>query len=145
MVVGYALSTGRRGGRVHGCDRVSGYTAGGSMSRQNELNLYIRRVQERLRLGAWVRGAAILMAAALFTTLVLVVILNAYAFPGRGMTGARLALVVVLGLTGGFAVAWPVVRLNRRRSVATAEAASPELEQRLTTFSEKEKLGNDPF
>ena len=115
------------------------------MSRQNELNLYIRRVQERLRLGAWVRGAAILMAAALFTTLVLVVILNAYAFPGRGMTGARLALVVVLGLTGGSAVAWPVVRLDRRRSVATAEAASPELEQRLTTFYEKEKLGNDPF
>ena len=42
--------------------RLSGYAAGGSMSRQNELNLYIRRVQERLRLGAWVRGAAILMA-----------------------------------------------------------------------------------
>ena len=115
------------------------------MSRQNELNLYIRRVQERLRLGAWVRGAAILMAAALFTTLVLVVILNKYAFPGRGMTGARIGLIAVLALTGAFAVAWPVMRLNRRRSVATAEAASPELEQRLTTFSEKEKLGNDPF
>ena len=66
-------------------------------------------------------------------------------FPERGLTGARLALIVVLALTGGFAVAWPVMRLNRRRSVATAEAASPELEQRLTTFSEKEKQGNDPF
>ena len=75
----------------------------------------------------------------------LVVILNAYAFPRRGLTGARIALMVVLGLTGAFALAWPLMRLNRRRSVATAEAASPELEQRLTTFSEKQEAGNDPF
>ncbi len=115
------------------------------MSRQIELNLYIHQVQQRLRLGAWARGAAVLMAAALVTTLVLVLILNAYAFPVRGLTGARIALLVVLGLTGAFALAVPVVRLTRRRSVAAAEAARPELEQRLTTFAERESAGNDPF
>ena len=115
------------------------------MSRQSELNLYIGRLQQRLRLGAWARGAAVLMATALFTTLVLVLILNAYAFPVRGLTGARVALLVVLGLTGAFALAVPVVRLTRRKSVAMAETARPELEQRLTTFSEREGAGSDPF
>jgi hypothetical protein len=115
------------------------------MSRQGELNLYIRRVQQRLRLGAGLRGATLLMAAALVTTLVLVLILNAYAFPVRGLTGARVVLLGVLGLVAAFALIVPVLRLNSRRSVATAEAARPELEQRLTTFSERERAGNDPF
>ena len=35
------------------------------MSKQNELNLYIQQVQQRLRLDASVRGAAVLIAAAL--------------------------------------------------------------------------------
>ncbi len=115
------------------------------MSRQGELNLYLRNVQQRLRLSAGLRGAAVLFAAALVTTLVLVILLNAYAFPVRGLVGARLALLVVLGLTGALALVWPVLRLNQRRSVATAEAARPELEQRLTTFSEKQAAGDDPF
>ena len=62
-----------------------------------------------MRLGAWVRGAAILMAAALVTTFVLVLILNAYAFPVRGLTGARIALLVVLGVTGALALALPLI------------------------------------
>ena len=114
------------------------------MSRQNELNSYIRQLQDRLRLGAWVRGAAILTAAALLTTVVLVMILNHYAFPLSSLTGARLALLLVLGITGAVAIAWPVMRLNRRRSVSVVEAASPELEQRLVTFEEKKQAG-DPF
>jgi hypothetical protein len=115
------------------------------MSRQGELNSYIRQVQQRLRLGAGARGAAVLLAAALVTTLALVLTLNAYAFPVRGLTGARVALLVVLGVTAVLALILPVMRLNRRRSVAAAEAARPELEQRLTTFSEREQAGNDPF
>src|SRR5260370_13258431 len=35
--------------------------------------------------------------------------------------------------------------MTQRRSVAVAEAARPELEQRLTTFSEKQQEGTDPF
>ncbi len=93
------------------------------MSRQNELNSYIRQMQSRLRLAHGVRGAAILTAAALVTTIVLVMILNHYRFPVSGLTGARL-LLLVLGLTGAIAIAWPVLRLNRRRSVAAAEGAS---------------------
>jgi len=38
------------------------------MSKRNELNSYIARLQQRLRLGAWLRGAAIFTGTALFVT-----------------------------------------------------------------------------
>ena len=63
------------------------------MSRQEQLNLYIGQVQQRLRLDAWVRGAAVVAAVALVTTVLLILILNAYAFPEHGLTPARLVLL----------------------------------------------------
>ena len=54
------------------------------MSKQEQLNLYIQQVQQRLRLDASLRGAAIFMAAALVATVVLTLILNAFAFPDAG-------------------------------------------------------------
>jgi hypothetical protein len=114
------------------------------MSRQNELNSYIARLQRRLRLGAWLRGAAIFSGTALLVTIALVLLLNYYAFPTRGIAGARLALLVALGAVAGFGIALPLIRLTRARAVGHAEAAHPELEQRLTTFHEREREG-DPF
>ncbi len=35
--------------------------------------------------------------------------------------------------------------MTRARAVRKAEAANPELEQRLTTFHEAERKGSDPF
>ena len=62
------------------------------MSQRDQLNLYIRQVQQRLRLDASLRGAAVVAFAALAATVILTLILNAYAFPERGLTPARLAL-----------------------------------------------------
>ena len=120
------------------------------MSRQSQLNSYIHQLQQRLRLGAALRGAAILFAAALVTTIVLVLILNAYAFPSHGLLSARAALVLLLGITALTALALPLLRLNKTRSISTAEAARPEFQQRLLTFHEREQQnsqqhGNDPF
>ncbi len=114
-------------------------SAGSAMSKRQQLNLYIQRVQQRLRLDAGVRGVAVIALAALIATASLSLILNAYAFPERGLTPARLVLlaVVVAAVCSGFA--WPLWRMNRRRSVARAETAFPEFEQRLLTFSEKER------
>jgi hypothetical protein len=66
------------------------------MSNQDKLNLYIRQLHQRLRLGVSLRGVAILTATALITTILLVLILNAFAFPVRGLTGARSLLLIVL-------------------------------------------------
>jgi hypothetical protein len=114
------------------------------MSRREQLNLYIGQLQQRLRLDAGVRGAAMVAAVALVATVLLTLILNAYAFPEHGLTPARLVLLALVGGAAGFGLALPWLRLNRRRSIHRAEAAFPELDQRLVTFSEREHAG-DPF
>jgi hypothetical protein len=115
------------------------------MSKRNELNSYIARLQQRLRLGAWLRGAAIFTGTALVVTVGLVLLLNHYAFPAHGVTGARLALLAALAAVAGFGIALPLMRLTRGRVVREAEAAHSGLEQRLTTFHERERDGGDPF
>jgi hypothetical protein len=114
------------------------------MSRRTQLDLYIGRIQRRLRLAAGVRGAAIVAGAALGTTVGLVLILNRYAFPERGVGPARVVLFGIVLAAAGVGLAWPWLRLTRRRSIGRAEAAFPELDQRLVTFADKEEAG-DPF
>ena len=115
------------------------------MSNQDKLNLYIRQLHQRLRLDVSLRGVAILTATALITTILGVLILNAFAFPVRGVTGARSLLLVVLGLAAAFALVLPLRRLTRGRATEVAESAYPEFQQRLLTFDDREKKGNDPF
>jgi hypothetical protein len=115
------------------------------MSRRTELHAYIAGLQRRLRVHAWLRGAAILLATALAMTLVLVVLLNRLAFPAHGVSVARTVLIVALAFTAGAALAWPVARLKRSLAVRYAEAAHPELEERLTTFHERDRDSTDPF
>ena len=115
------------------------------MSNQDQLNLYIRQLHQRLRLGVSLRGVAILMATALITTVFLVLILNALAFPVSGLNGARLLLLIAAGVAVAFGLALPLRRLTRRRATVVAESAHPEFQQRLLTFDDREKQGNDPF
>ena len=84
------------------------------MSKREQLNLYIQQVQQRLRLDASLRGAAVVTLAALVATVVLTLILNAYAFPERGLTPARLALLAVVAGAVCAGLAWPLWRLTRR-------------------------------
>ena len=98
-----------------------------------------------MRLGVSLRGVAILTATALITTILLVLILNTFAFPVHGLTGARSLLLLVLALAAALALALPLRRLTRRRATVVAESAYPEFQQRLLTFDDREKKGNDPF
>ena len=110
------------------------------------LNSYIARLQQRLRLKVWLRGAATLAGTALLITLALVLVLNQFAFPRTvsvftfrdlGHTSwhrcvrVRLLLIRLLGL--------------QARAVRHAEAVTPELEQRLSTFHERAQHVDDPF
>jgi hypothetical protein len=114
------------------------------MSRREQLNLYIGQVQQRLRLDAGVRGAAVVGAVALVATVLLTLALNVFAFPEHALTPARLVLLAAVAAAAGFGLALPYLRLNRTRSIHRAEAAFPQLDQRLLTFSERESEG-DPF
>ena len=115
------------------------------MSHRSELNSYVARLQHRLRLGAWLRGAAIFTGTALLVTIFLVLILNRFAFPARGVTAARLTILGVLAAAAVFGIALPLIRVTRSWAVHNAEAANPDLQQRLTTFQERERHGNEPF
>jgi len=113
------------------------------MSRQSELNSYIAGLQQRLRLGAWLRGAAIFTATALAVTFALVLVLNSFAFPAAGVADARWLLVGALAAATLVGIALPLIRLTHARAVQEAEAAYPELEQRLTTFHEANRRSAD--
>ena len=115
------------------------------MSNQLELNSYIEQLRRRLRLNTWLRGAAIFTGTALIVTVVLVMVLNHFAFPDRGLLIARLFILLALGVAGALAIALPLLRLTRARAVHAAESFTPELEQRLTTYQEHESKGDDPF
>lgn len=114
------------------------------MSARDELNSYIGQVERRLRLGAAVRGAAIIAAVALLATILLVLIANAFAFASWSITGARVVLACALVYAAAFALALPVLRLNRRRAAAKAESAFPGFKQRLVTFAERD-AAREPF
>ncbi|HTZ48430.1 MAG TPA: hypothetical protein VMH20_12605 [Verrucomicrobiae bacterium] len=115
------------------------------MSNLSELNAFIEQVQQRLRLGAWLRGAAIFAGTALSVTFLLVFILNKFAFPHHGVTAARVAIFAALGVAAVFGIALPVIRLTREWAVRSTETANADLQQRLTTFQERAGTTNDPF
>jgi len=115
------------------------------MSHSSELNSYISKLRKRLRLGAWLRGAAIFAGTALAVTLALVLVLNQLAFPLRGVAIARVVILVALAAAAILGIALPLMRLTRARAVRLAEVANPEIEQRLTTFQESAEKGGDPF
>ncbi len=115
------------------------------MSKQSELNSYISRLLRRLRLRAWLLGAAILMGTALLTTIALVVVLNHYAFPSFAVKGSRIALLLALAIAAIFGVILPRIHLTPVRAVRKTEALHQELEERLTTFFERQRDAGDPF
>jgi len=115
------------------------------MSRRDELNSYIAKLQRRLQLGIGLRGAAIFVGTALLVTITLVLFLNHYAFPSNGVRGARLLLLFALAAVAAVGIALPLFRLTRARAVREAEATHVELEERLTTFHERQRDDEDPF
>jgi hypothetical protein len=115
------------------------------MSYSSELNSYIAQVRQRLQLGAWLRGTALFAGTALGVTLVLVLVLNGLAFPAHGIAYGRLALILALAAAAAFGLAIPLAHLTRTWAVRRAEKAHPDLEQRLSTFHDRESKGDDPF
>lgn len=114
------------------------------MSAIQELRFYVRQLQTRFRLGAVVRGSALLAAAALVATVVLTLIINRFAFSSASLWSARAALLLTLALGAAFGLAIPLWRLSRRWWTR-AERAFPQFEQRLMTFTERDRESRDPF
>lgn len=116
------------------------------MNALDRLNEYFERLERRLRLRELSRGVALVGAAALALTVLLVVILNWRAFSPASVTGARIALFSALALVVAFGLIVPLVRLNRIRAARRAEQVFPQFEQRLLTVAERARRApSDPF
>ena len=114
------------------------------MSAIQELRSYVEQLRSRFRLGAVMRGAAILAAVALVATILLTVIISRFAFSRDSLWGARGVLLLSLALAATFGLAVPLWRLGRRWWTR-AEHAFPQFEQRLLTFGERDRDSRDPF
>src|SRR5438445_12382970 len=93
----------------------------GTMSARQELNAYVTRLERRLRLGTVSRGTAIVVGAALGSTIVLALALSALAFSDGSIAGARFVLFIGLALAAVFGLGIPFSRLTRVRAARTAE------------------------
>jgi hypothetical protein len=115
------------------------------MTTRDQLNAYVGDIERRLRLGALLRGGAILTSVALTVTVALVLIANALAFSSWSLTTARVALILALAFAAGFGLAVPLYGLDRRRASSKAEQVFPKFQQRLITFTERDSAARDPF
>jgi hypothetical protein len=107
---------------------------------------YLRRVERRLRIQAFTKGAAITAAAALAFTVLAVLLANAFAFSDPSVTTARVLLFVALALALGIGLVLPLLRLNRRNAARETERKFPAFEERLLTFTERAQTNpDDPF
>jgi hypothetical protein len=109
-----------------------------------ELRSYVEQLRRRFRLGAVVRGTAVLAAVALVATIFLTVIIRRFAFSPGSLWGARGALLLSLALVATFCLALPLWQLGRRWWLQ-AERTFPQFEQRLLTFRERDNDSRDPF
>ncbi|HLJ47552.1 MAG TPA: hypothetical protein VKU01_16165 [Bryobacteraceae bacterium] len=114
------------------------------MNALDQLNSYLRSIESRLRLFAVSRGAAIITVAALVTTVLLVFIINQYAFSERSLLIARGVLFLSLAVALSFGLVIPLFRLSRRHAAKRAEAQFPEFKERLLTLAEAPDASN-PF
>src|SRR5579862_4523225 len=116
------------------------------MSPLEGLAQYLDRLERRLRLFAWTRGAAAVVGAALILTILIVAALMWSAFTPSGLIFGR--FVLFLGIGGAIAATLvvPLMRMNRRRAAQEVEQRHPGFDQRLLTFTERSRdNASDPF
>lgn len=114
------------------------------MTSLEQLQAYLRQLEQRLRLFAASRGAATIGGLALGLTLLLVWISNRYQFAHSVVLPLRILLFLSIGVAIALTLAIPLLKLNRRWVTRLAEQRIPEFEQRLLTVCERPDP-NNPF
>jgi len=107
------------------------------MSPLDQLNAYLRRLESRLRFSALSKGTSLVTVSALVVTVVLVWIINRYAFSPTSLLVARILLFISVATAIAFGLVIPLLRMNRRNAARSAERQFPEFQERLLTLAEK--------
>ena len=115
------------------------------MTAREQLDAYIDELRGRLRMRALLLGAAIVASSALLTTLVLVLVTNAFAFSSSSLWGARTVLLLILACGVALGCVVPLLRLNRRRAASETERVFPQFQERLITLAERDSAKSEPF
>src|SRR5580704_3864710 len=107
---------------------------------------YLDRLEHRLRMFAWTRGAAAVFGAALILTVAIVASLMLSAFSPAGLIFGRFVLFLGIGAAIAVGLVVPLMRMNRRRAAQEVEQRHPGFDQRLLTFTERSRdNAADPF
>src|SRR6202167_3409108 len=107
---------------------------------------YLDRLEHRLRMFAWTRGAAAVAGAALILTVAIVASLMLFAFSPSGLIFGRFVLFLGIGAAIAVGLVVPLMRMNRRRAAQEVEQRHPGFDQRLLTFTERSRdNAADPF
>lgn len=114
------------------------------MSPLDQLNTYLQRLESRLRLSALSKGTSLVTVSALVVTVVLVWIINRYAFSSTSLLIARILLFISVATAIAFGLLIPLLRMNRRNAARSAEREFPDFQERLLTLAEKPN-SDDPF
>ncbi len=114
------------------------------MNALDQLNAYLERLEKRLRLSAFSKGTSIVTIAALVMTVLLVWIINRYAFSPASLLWARILLFLSVATAIAFGLVIPLLGMNRRNAAKRAEERFPEFQERLLTLAEKPN-STDPF
>jgi hypothetical protein len=110
------------------------------------LGQYLDRLERRLKVVAWTRGAAAIAGVALVLTLGIVAALMAAAFTPSSLLLGRFVLFLGIGAAAALALIVPLLRMNRRAAAQEGEQKFPGFDQRLLTFTEKLRDNSaDPF
>ena len=110
----------------------------------DELNVYLKRLELRMRLFATSRGLAATALVALGLTVFLAYVSNRYQFAEHVVLTSRILLYLALAVALAALLLIPTFRINRKRTTRSLEGDIPELNQRLTTVIERPEVGN-PF
>ena len=114
------------------------------MNALDQLNTYLQRLEKRLRFLTVSKGTSLVTVSALVITVLLVWIINRYAFSPASLLWARTLLFLSIAVAIAFGLVIPLLNLNRRNTARQAEAKFPEFQERLLTLAEKPRT-SDPF
>jgi hypothetical protein len=114
------------------------------MNALDQLNSYLKRLESRLRLLAFSKGSSLVTVSALLSTVVLVWIINRYAFSPASLLWARILLFLSVATAIAFGLIVPLLQMNRRNTARRAERNFPEFQERLLTLAERPNA-SDPF
>ncbi len=114
------------------------------MTALQSLNLFLRKLELRSRFLAASRGTALVAVLALVLTILFVYLANKSQFATGVVLPLRILLFASLAVSIAVGLAVPFLRINRRKLTSIVESRIPELNQRLTTITERPDAEN-PF